>query len=186
MQSSNKTGDTMKKLSLAAASLLASAAFSTAAFAADPVTVIPAVTPVATPVVVEPDFAWDRFYVGAFGGWWDCCGARVGINAGRNFVIGDSFVVGIDLSVAAYEFSDLGWEGYALARAGFLLGDKALVYGALGVGTDIPGTPVMAAAIGAEIAFGHNLAFRTEALVYDVLNDRDLAISAGLTWYFGR
>ena len=156
-----------------------SAAATTGATAADPI--LPAM--VVVEEIAAPSFSWDRYYVGAYGGWWDCCGGMAGVNAGKNFQLGDYFVVGIDLMAGVYDFGSIDWETYALARAGVLLGGRVLLFGALGIGWDGPVVP--AAAVGVEIGLSSALSLRGQVLLYDAFNSPDSAGVFGFAWHFG-
>ena len=122
----------LKRILLGAVgSLFISAAGVSGAVAADPVMVTPLPSP---GVPSAPEFSWDRAYIGVYGGLWDCCGAMVGINAGKNFQLGSHVVVGLDLMAGLYDFTAIDWETYALARAGVLLTPRVLLFGAVGIG----------------------------------------------------
>lgn len=120
-------------LAVATVALLSTAAVSAADL------IIP-VTP--EPIYESGGFSWEGLYVGArAGGQWFTAAtyADVGGVAGFNFVASDTLLLGLEASVDYTWNSTVnrGWELFANARAGLLVGDSALVYalGGLGVYT---------------------------------------------------
>jgi outer membrane immunogenic protein len=120
-------------LAAAATTLLAGAAN-----AADAIGIVPAPAPV-TPVY-DSVYNWDGFYAGVSVGaindidddetnW--TVGVQAGVNAGFDF-----FLVGAEVAIDAAFDDDIYAYGSILARAGVLLGDPLLVYGAVGYGSD--------------------------------------------------
>lgn len=115
------------------AALLSTAAVSAADL------IIP-VTP--EPIYEAAGFSWEGLYVGArAGGQWFTAAtyADIGGVAGFNFMATDSILLGLE-ATADYTWNSTvnrGWELFANARAGFLVGDSAMVYalGGLGVYT---------------------------------------------------
>jgi opacity protein-like surface antigen len=157
-----------------------SAFLATGAVAAD--ITMPAPTIVAPPPPPAPAFSWNRAYVGVYAGSWiTCCGVMGGVFAGKNFELGDRFVVGVEGMAGAY--AGPTFEAYLLARAGLLLGSRVLIYGGIGAGWDA--VFVLAAQAGIEVALGQSLSLRLQGLFWDPFGVLDYAIHGGLAWHFG-
>lgn len=168
----------MKTKTIAAVAAAGAMAFAnTNAMAAD--VMMPATTVAA---VTTPAFSWSGPYIGAYGGYWFCCGPMLGVLGGYNHQVGDSFLVGFDASVGLWDFPTVSVESYFLARAGVILGERVLLYGGLGGAYD--GTLVTAGSAGVEVAVGDSFTVRGEALVYDLFAP-DLAIRGGFSFRFG-
>jgi outer membrane immunogenic protein len=158
---------------------VSSAMIATGAIAADPV--MPAPTIIAPPPPTAPAFSWNRAYVGVYAGSWFCCGVMGGVFAGKNFELGNRFVIGIEGMAGAY--AGPIFEAYLLARAGLLLGSRVLIYGGIGGGWDAGF--VLAAQAGIELALGQSLSARVQGLFWDPFGVPEYAIHGGLAWHFG-
>ncbi|WP_127143674.1 outer membrane protein [Pelagibacterium montanilacus] len=129
---------------VAVAALLSTTAFG-GAFAADAIGLppAPAATPAAVPVYDDQaGFDWSGFYAGvSVGGVTDysddgetdiTAGGHVGMNAAFDF-----FVVGAELGLdAVFEEDEMYAYGTVLGRAGVVLTDNLMAYGAAGYGSD--------------------------------------------------
>ena len=164
--------------------------FSASSLAADipaPVAAVP--TAAAVP---QPTFNWNRTYVGVYGGvWLDIPGftfdtVRIGAQAGRNFVLGDHFAVGLEATAGVYDFAGITFEAYATARAGFLL-SRAFLYASASVGWDASFGLAYMFGGGVEFALTDNLAFRTDAQIWaEAGTPFDyVTLTGGLNWYLG-
>ncbi|MCW5713800.1 MAG: hypothetical protein KIT43_04705 [Bauldia sp.] len=154
--------------------------------------------PVVVVVPVETGFEWNRFFAGVQGGaWYELDpGAfdsfRGATMVGRNIVLGDRFVVGAEAVGGFYYTAAEGifFDTMGMARAGILLGDRALAYGTIGIGFDFAplGGAFMVAGGGVEVGAGVNLGVRSEILAFRYLGEPVSFISGtvGLSWYFGR
>lgn len=183
----------MKRLvtALAAGAL----AFATNAHAADiSMPALPGPVVVAAPAP-PPAFDWSRLYVGAIGGIWletdpiALYAGRVAAIAGKGFTIGERLVVGVELQVGIYDFTDPTLEVFGLGRAGLLVGERVLVYGLGGIGWEA-NTWAFVAGGGVEVALGDRLSLRGETMAYWEFGDGPLpgyiSLTGGLAWHFGR
>ena len=140
--------------------LVGSAFIATSAIAADVPPVV--VAPPAPPPPVAIGFDWAGLYVGAHGG--DFLGPsplNFGLHGGFNVVNG-RLLYGVDARVSLYGFGPPSlYEVIARARAGFLLGDRLLVFGAAGIGL-ADGPFGFELGGGAELALGQRLSIRAE------------------------
>jgi len=146
---------------------------------------MPGTTVVAPPPPprAAPAFAWDRFYVGAYAGSWiNCCGWMAGAYAGKNFQR-NNLVFGVEGMAGFYNDGGYSFEAYLLARLGFALGARALLYGSIGAGWDTGFVP--AAAAGIEVGLRDSLSLRAQVLLYDAFNSPDIAVHGGVAWHFG-
>jgi hypothetical protein len=152
------------------------------------------------PIVVAapappPAFDWSRFYVGANAGVWiefdpiAFDSGRVEAIVGKGFTIGQRLVVGAEVKVGFYDFTNPTFEVYGVGRAGVLLGERALVYALGGIGWD-DGYPGLVGGGGVEVALGANLSLRGETMLYwdfgDGLAPGCVSLTGGLAWRFGR
>lgn len=157
------------------------------AFAAD----VPMVVPPAPPVVVVPPPApaspFAGIYVGVVGGWLPGDYISVSGQAGFNFVRG-RLLVGVEGQVGALYTGALFFGGEATARAGVLLGSRALVYaeaGALFVPTNP--TPVFGlAGGGVEFAVNDRISVFTEAKALIGLGGVGVEFQTGINFHLGR
>jgi hypothetical protein len=150
------------------AGLAAMTMTTSAAIAAD----IPMAPPVISPVVTAPPSApqsiWPGWYVGFYGAWvfypsdpwWGA-----GVQFGYNFVRG-RFLGGfeIDVGPAIYQAAVYCCDAFGNVRAGFILGERVLVYGEAGIGA-IFLAPVWKAGGGLEFAVGQRMSIFAEAKV---------------------
>lgn len=123
-----------------AALAITCAAGATQAVAADVVTV-PTSTPIAVPVHDEGAFSWDGFYAGVYGVTDSSSAGQdqygLGIQAGVNTQF-EFLLAGAEVSVQGLS-GDVGTTTYGqiLGRAGLVVSDDVLVYGAGGYGLDL-------------------------------------------------
>ena len=128
-----------KTLTIAA---LATAAATGTSFAADLITV-PTSTPAEMPIYEEPGFDWNGFYAGVYGvaqhGETSDTQYGLGIQAGYNAQF-DFYLLGAEVAVHGLPGNDAVGEtsyGQLLGRAGLVISDNVLVYGAGGYGIDL-------------------------------------------------
>ena len=148
----------MKRTGKIAASAAALMMVAGSAFAAD---VPQVVTPVAPPPPPAPTFDWAGAYVGAHVG--DFLGPsplNFGVHGGFNIVNGN-LLYGVDARASAYCCGFVLYEAIVRARAGFLLGDRLLVFGAAGIGLSDFDFGVEFGG-GVEYAIGSSLSLRAE------------------------
>lgn len=130
-----------------------------AAMAAD----IPVVAPPAPPPPPAPvaTFDWAGIYVGAHvGSFFGGGPINYGVHGGYNIVNG-RLVYGVDVRASAYGAFTI-YEVMLRARAGFLLRDRLLVFGAAGIGwADAPAVGFELGG-GVELAVGQRLSIRAE------------------------
>lgn len=153
-----------------AAGALALSVSAGAALAADvPQVAAPTIAPVVVPPPM-PAFDWAGFYVGTSGGTNYVgippyqVGGQAGFNIVRNrLVLGAEMRIGGFLGFASF---DLQLEG--LGRAGFLVRDRVLVYGAAGLGHVVCcNFTYWFASAGVEVGIGDRLSAFGEARIYD-------------------
>ena len=146
------------KRTLAAAAILAGTAI--AANAADLPTIPTAPPP---PPMAAPAFDWSGMYFGASGAFY-FSGFEVGAHVGYNITRGN-LLLGAEASVfyfiGAVNPISVQLEG----RAGFALGQRALLYGNAGVGYVIGGTYYFEFGGGLEVAVGQALSVFAEGNV---------------------
>lgn len=130
--------NSLTKVALAA--ILSTTAFG-GALAADAIGVPPPVAPIMPPVYDQGGFDWNGFYAGVSGGaqneivdgttsW--TLGAQLGVNAAFDF-----FLVGAEVAIdGVFDTPDTYAYGSVLGRAGIIITDELLAYGAAGYGTD--------------------------------------------------
>lgn len=157
---------------------------------------LPAAPPPPPPAPVAPAFDWSGPYVGAYGGAifndpFDPI-YQVGLQAGFNFVRG-RFLGGAE-AYAEYRISSgFGnhWSAGANARAGALLGERALLYGEAGAGYvfTLGGFPVWTAGGGVEVGLGRAASIFAEVKAINTFGGgpatRGLQAQAGLNWHIG-
>lgn len=150
-------------------SALATTLFLGSAFAADLITV-PTSTPVDMPIYAEPGFDWSGFYAGIYG-------------VGQHTTVNDTqYGLGVQAGVnAQFEFYLLGGEvavhgltggsgntsyGQILGRAGLIVSDDVIVYGAAGYGIDlgVPAEDNVLVGGGVEVAVGQNMSLEAQYL----------------------
>ena len=145
-------------------------------------------TPVvlADPAPMAPaTFGWEGTYVGAYGGFtFGVFGSNAGAILGHNFVNG-RFVGGVDARLAAGVASGI-YFATINGRAGFLIGDQALVYAVAGVGT-VPfvATYIYTAGAGMEFAVGNSISLCVEAKAVGTFGGGCCfaTVQMGLNWH---
>lgn len=166
---------------------------STAAFAADIVPVIPpAPAPVPVPVPQPVGFDFSGLYIGGVGGYtifgddtvdniWTAGG-----QVGYNFVNG-RMLYGVELRAGATNLgNDALFETSLSGRAGFLAGERVLLYGVAGVGW-VPAldTGFWSAGGGAEIGVGQNVSLFAEARYLGFFGggEHGAQLNFGVNWH---
>lgn len=131
----------------------AAALMSTAASAADFVTIQPA----APAPMAAPGFDWSGPYAGAFFSTGVGGVPSVGVQYGYNFLFGSRMLAGLEVTTSHWSA-----PGYPLvdaslnARLGIVADDRVLLYGELGIGTYIGAIGVFSAGGGVEIAVSNS------------------------------
>lgn len=139
------------------------------AFAADPIT-IETSTNQALPIQESDPFDWTGFYAGLYGTVHGGAAATqygVGLSAGVNAQF-DFYLVGAEVSVSGITDGAVGEtaSGQILGRAGLVVADGVLVYGAGGYGIDL-GPPNADEAVlggGLEFAVTNDVSVRAQYL----------------------
>ncbi|MGD9740434.1 MAG: outer membrane protein [Bauldia sp.] len=164
---------------------------SAGAFAADvgPIVVPEAPAPAPAPIVEPAGFDWSGFYLGALGGYrigpsdWSIAG-----QAGYNFVAGGNLLFGVEARAGVTGLGGDGTEFAAMigGRAGFIAGDRLLLYAATGLGYR-PSEPQWSWNVGggAEFALGQNLSIFGEARYARPFGEGEggTQINVGLNWH---
>ena len=142
---------------------------STGAHAADLMTVDTSASPESIPVYGNSQFDWNRFYAGVYGvaqdegGWSYGAGAALGINTQIDFVL-----LGGEVAVEGLTGGPIGDRAYGqvLARAGLVVTDEMVLYGAAGYGQDFTATPNqhILAGGGIEYALSDDISARAQYL----------------------
>ncbi|MCP8882318.1 porin family protein [Devosia sp. XJ19-1] len=160
----------MRILKTLALTALVSSASAGAAMAADLIT-IPTSTQAELPIA-DVGFDWSGFYAGVHGGAQNGSisdvqyglGAQAGVNAQFDF-----YLLGAEVAVTGLAANGTVGEtsyGQILGRAGLVVSDNVLVYGAGGYGIDL-GTPAEQDALlggGVELAVTDNVSVRAQYL----------------------
>ena len=168
--------------------VLCLAVMTSGAMAADP--------PPAPQVVVQapippppPAFSWTGPYVGVHGGIFVDPGFtfgnwRAGLQAGYNALFGRA-VLGAEVAVAAEIFPGptFTYDAIFAGKAGFLAGDRVLIFAELGIG--VPG-PAWIAGGGVEVAVGEAVSVFGKALALGGLGGGGFygtLVHVGLNWH---
>lgn len=172
------------------AGVVAATLAATSAEAAD--LTVPVIT--APPPPAEPAFSWAGPYVSAIGSFLTCdiCIANageLGVRAGYDFAFGN-FVIGANATLYAYYDTVSGLDGgvEGLARAGFVLGERAMVYAQGGLGHFFSGANYYTIGGGVAFAVGDSASIFAEVMPYRFLPVSATTLwkfSAGFTWHFG-
>jgi opacity protein-like surface antigen len=139
-----------------------------------------------TPEAIDTSSAWDGPYLGGYGIWYNQDGyTAVGALVGVNFLPSESFLIGVEGSLA-YFFPTVGvgttgLEGTIGARAGFVTG-PALVYVSAGERYvfALGGALNPYVGVGAELSVTDNLSVRGEGRYY--WTSSGTAVMAGFVW----
>jgi opacity protein-like surface antigen len=114
-----------------------------------------------------PAFEWSGFYYGLHGGGFlGQPGYNFGIHAGYNVAAG-RFLYGIDVRSGGFGPPVAPLEGFVRARLGYLVTERALLFGAVGLGT-AHGVLLLVEEIaaGIELAVGNRFSVRGEVDLY--------------------
>jgi outer membrane immunogenic protein len=158
----------MSRIPAVIAVLLASVAVAPAAVAADVIS-YPTSTSQQVPVASDSTFDWNGFYAGVYGAYRHSPAAGdqfgVGIDAGVNVTF-DYVLAGAEVAVEGLGGNDATSYISGVGRAGLLVTDNALVYGAAGYGIDTGPANESDALIGGglEYAITNNLSVRGQYL----------------------
>jgi opacity protein-like surface antigen len=174
----------MRTLKIALLATVATAALSSATFAADLI--------ISEPVIENtfaPSFDWEGPYVGLFIAGQSVGGFGLGANLGVNVLFDSSFLGGIEGEIEW--LSNGTWQGQADARLGFVA-DPAVIYALLGVGTNSLSGLYVPAGVGVEFAVADNLSLKAEyEYHWDVTDDAAIVgdesahvAKVGLNWHF--
>lgn len=176
------TRQVMRTLALAAGIAMAQTGLN-AASAADLGGYKPAV-PIPAEVPIKHSQSWAGWYFGAnLGGIVDGDNdgdATGGVHLGHNWQFG-TFVLGGEGDIDFADDPDT--YGTIRGRAGFVLGDRWLAYGTLGLAIDDDDEGLVAGG-GIEYKVANNTSIGVEALNYD-LDDNFTVVRGRLTWHFG-
>lgn len=155
-----------KKMALAA---LFTSAAATGAFAAD-LNTMPTPVPMEAPVAQQAAFDWNGFYAGVYGGAQNSSaggmqyglGVNVGVNAAFDFYLlgGEVAIHGLTGGAGSTSYAEV------LGRAGVIVTDNVMVYGAAGYGIDLgaPNEDDILAGGGVELALTDNVSLRGQYL----------------------
>ena len=178
------------KFSKVLVSALAGTVMASAGAIAADVPVMPVLTPTVVAAPPAPGFDWAGPYVGVNGGAAFCggyCWGLVGVDAGYNWVSG-SMLYGIEAQAGAYLY--LGPYVHATARAGYLIGPRALVYAEAGFGAYVPpwgdGLYILGGG-GIELAVGERFSVFGEVKAEWVFVHPyvDVRAEGGIHWHIG-
>lgn len=141
-----------------------------AAMAADLIT-IPTSTQAELPVHDDAGFDWSGFYAGVYGGIQNSPAGGMqygaGLNAGVNAQF-DFYLVGAEVAVKGLTDDGAGDTSYGqiLGRAGLVVSDNVLVYGAGGYGIDLgpPAEEDVLVGGGVELAVTESISLRAQYL----------------------
>ncbi|WDR03203.1 porin family protein [Devosia algicola] len=145
--------------------ILAASFAGATAFAADSST-FPSTLPVQVSNYAQPTFDWNGFYTGIYsgikanqtGGTQYGLGVNVGVNAAFDFYLvgGEVAIEGLTGGPGSTSYAEI------LGRAGVIVADNVLVYGAAGYGIDlgVPNEQDWLAGGGVEIAVGDSISLR--------------------------
>jgi outer membrane immunogenic protein len=159
----------MRMIHKIALATLATALTSSAAMAADLITV-PTSTPVEIPIYEDAGFDWNGFYAGLYGGLQNSPlgdlqyggGVMAGVNAQFDF-----YLLGAEVAVEGITGGNVDTSyGQILARAGLVVSDNVAVYAAGGYGIDlgVPEEDDVLVGGGVELAVTDNVSVRAQYL----------------------
>jgi opacity protein-like surface antigen len=128
---------------------------------------------------------WDGGYIGVDGAiFTPPTGVQADIFAGVNMTVAESFLIGGEASIGAYNLlPGLGIEVSGSLRGGFIASDSVLIYGKLGGALDFgagAGTRVFVGG-GAEFKVSDNMAIRAEGTID---NGGQIQGTIGALWHF--
>jgi opacity protein-like surface antigen len=170
----------MRSLKLALLATAATAALSSAAFAADLVVEQPTAPP-----VVDNSFNWDGAYLGAFiQGQTAPSAFGLGVDLGVNALM-DNLVLGGEIEAVAA--TGPNFSAQLTGKVGGLISDSAILYAYSGIGSRTPSSFYVPVGIGAEFAVADNLGIKAEAQYnFDLTTSAENSVAAkvGLNWHF--
>ena len=170
----------MRTLKLALLAAVATAGFSSAAFAADLI--------VDTPMVIDntSSFDWEGPYAGLWVSGQTTPAFGIGANLGVNVLLDTNLLLGVEGELAW--LSNNTWQGQFDGRVGFVV-DSAVIYGFTGIGANM-GTGTGAyvpVGVGVEFGVADNMSIKAEyQYQWDLDNSADDAHVAkiGFNWGF--
>lgn len=168
----------MRTLKIALLATVATAALSSATFAADLI--------VSEPVIDNAyAFDWEGPYAGLFLMGHDFGIFGLGVDLGVNVLVSEGVLLGVEGDLAW--LSDNSWIGQVHGRAGFLVSDEFLIYGLAGAGFDSKWDAFIPVGVGAEFAVADNLTLKAQyQYQWDFDNAAEDAhvVKVGLNWHF--
>ncbi|MGV8841121.1 MAG: outer membrane protein [Bauldia sp.] len=175
----------MRRLTKLLAGAAALATVAGTAVAAD----VPVIVPPAPPVVVVPPPApaspFAGFYAGAVAGWLPSDYFSVSAQAGFNFVRG-RLLVGVEGQIGVLFAGGPLLGGEVTARAGVLLGSRAVVYGEAGALFLPANAPPVFGLIGGGVEFAVNDRISVFAEAKNLIGTPAVEFQAGINFHFGR
>lgn len=165
----------MRTLKIALLATVATAALSSATFAAD--LIIAEEEPV---IANDFGFDWEGPYAGLWiGGLTNPGVFALGADLGVNFMLDESLLAGIEGNVDWQ--SNSTWEGQVHGRLGFV-SDAALFYGLVGVGAHSTAGVYVPVGVGVEFGIADNLSLKAE-YNYQFITNRHVG-KVGFNWQF--
>jgi opacity protein-like surface antigen len=164
----------MRSLKIALLATVATAALSSATFAADLI--------ISEPVIdtFSAGFDWEGAYAGLWiGGLTNPGVFALGADLGVNVLIDSSLLAGIEGNVDWQ--SDSTWEGQVHGRLG-VVADSALFYGLVGVGAHSAWGVYVPVGVGVEFGVADNLSLKAE-YNYQFITNRHVG-KVGFNWHF--
>lgn len=164
----------MRTLKIALLATVATAALSSATFAAE---LIVDTAPVIDNTVA---FDWEGAYAGLWVGGYSNPGAfALGADLGVNVLLDTSLLAGVEGNIAW--LSNSTWEGQVHGRLGFVA-DSALFYGLVGVGANSTAGVFVPVGLGVEFGVADNLSLKAE-YNYQFVTNRHVG-KIGFNWQF--
>ncbi|MHB1102091.1 MAG: outer membrane protein [Devosia sp.] len=162
----------MRTLKIALLATVATAALSSATFAADLI--------IADPVIDNTySFDWEGPYAGLYVSGDSSPAFGLGADLGVNVLIDTSLLAGVEGNLAGY--SDGTWDVEAHGRLGYV-SDSALFYGLLGVGWNSTPFFFVPVGVGVEFAVADNLSLKAE---YNYQWGPNIHLAkVGFNWHF--
>lgn len=163
----------MRTLKIALLATVATAALSSATFAADLI--------IADEPVIANDFGfdWEGPYAGLWIGGYTTPAFALGADLGVNVLIDTSLLAGVEGNVAW--LSNGTWEGQVHGRLGFV-SDAALFYGLVGAGVNSTAGFFVPVGVGVEFGVADNLSLKAE---YNYQWGTNVHVGkVGFNWHF--
>ena len=165
----------MRSLKIALLATVATAALSSATFAADLI--------ISEPMIdntFSTGFDWEGPYAGLWIGGYTAPGAfALGADLGVNVLLDSSLLAGFEGNIAW--LSNSTWEGQVHGRLGFVA-DSALFYGLVGVGTNSGAGVFVPVGVGVEFGLADSLSLKAE-YNYQFITNVHVG-KVGFNWHF--